>query len=498
MVAPAEPGLAGSAAVAVAVGALATIAYLLLPRAEPHQFDVYWMVPKLLAGDLDYPRHPLALHLADLVGRWTPGPTLHARLQAGCAFAAGLGVAIATFAAIVWCAARTRGALAGLLFACLPATVHHATVFELHALSLPFLVAVVAGVVLWARWPTAGLGAVVSLLGLSVLAAAATSAHATGHVHVLWLGAFVALEARARGVGWMALFGVALLSAIIYLSGVFLIAWSVLPAGAAAPLRAQAEFVGGYVATWSGWLDVLVWEWLVPFAPVSVAVLWAAPGRAAWRFAGPMLLALAPLLFVCQRMLVLPEVGYVLGETGAYQLPIGLGACLLVASCIRTGWWPLFLGIAVAFSAWDRARPDKPPPDRAFGAMAWQFADRLGDGHCTWLGDYDDYGGVFELGCASLEQSRQLPRFFCARTGVLWARHRPGMSAFEFGQLMHPATTGGTVHVLTEEALARLRGEGGIFRELVDELLPQVFRLEPVELGTVGPRVVRGVKLVPK
>lgn len=492
------PGLAAAAAVAVAVGALATIVYLLLPRAEPHQFDVYWMLPKLLAGELDCPRHPLGLHLADLMGRWLPGSTLHARLQAGCGVAAGLGVAFATFALVVWCGERRRGALGGLLFASLPAVVHHATVFELHALSLPFFTAVVAGAILLVRRMPEGAGSLAPVVALAVLAAVASSAHATGHVHVLWVGAFVGFEARARGRRWGALVWTAGLAAVVYCAGVVSIAWAVLPAGAESPMRAQAEFVGGYVGTCSGWIDVVVWEWLVPFAPVSVAMLAGARTRAAWRLTGPMLLALAPLLFLCQRMLVLPEVGYVLGETGAYQLPLGLGACLLVAARHKAPALLAMVVVAGVIATWDRARPDKPPPDRAFGALAWQFADRLGDGHCTWLGDFDDYGGVFELGCESLERSRQLPRFFCARTGVLWARHRPGMSAREFGQLMHPATSGGTIHVLTEEALARLRGEGGIFRELVDELLPQAFRLEPVELGTVGARVVRGVKLVPK
>lgn len=482
----------------MAIGASAAIAYLLLPRAEPHQFDVYWMLPKLLQGELDYPRHPLALHLADLVGRLAPGPTLHARLQAGCALAAGLAVAIATFATIVFGGERRRGALGGLLFAALPATVHHATVFELHALSLPCFAALVAGAVLLVRLPMVAWCRCMAGLGLALLAAVATSAHATGHLIVLWIGTWLASEGLARGVPWRAVVLGALSAALVYAVGVFGIAWAVLPAGAETPLQAQASFVGGYVGTWSGFVDVLLWEWLVPFAPVSVAMLAGLGTRDGRALAGPLLLVLVPLLYLCQRMLVLPEVGYVLSETGAYQLPLGLGACLLVAVRSKPVGLLAMLALAVSVATWDRARPDKPAPDRAFGAMAWQFADRLGAGHCTWLGDYDDYGGVFEIGCESVERSRELPRFFCVRTGVLWARHLPDKTAHDFGQLMHPATSGGVLHVLTEEALARLRAEGGIFRELVDELLPQAFTFEPVELGQVGERVVRGVLLRPK
>ena len=474
----------------LALGALAALCYALLRQAPTHQFDAYWMVPKLLRRELHDGRHPLAFPVADALAHWLqPFGSLHERLKLVSGLGAGLAVAILSHASYRWTGDRRAALVAAAWFACLPATVHHATVMELHGQFLPF-----AALAIWCtvraidrdrrrpRWPG-------TVLGISTALAAAM--HATGHLLVVPLAVWL-LAASPPGQGRRPLVGMLLVHAAVSVSIAFAMAADTPPD---AVTGNAIDFLAGYRLVAAQWPATVLGEWCWPFLPLAWILVWPA----AWRRERPLLAALAlalpAYLLLCQYLLVLPGRGYVFPEFGAYQLPLGaLAAVALVRTLPERWWWAPFV-VAVAGTAVVRVWSDKPGPDLPFGRAA---VDYLVQHEVRLLvGGFDEYGGVFEVACTGPETAATLPRVLGVDAFLLNAARLAVDSVDALALWFHPRFGGAPV-VLTEAAEQRLRAAGGVFTELVERGLPAVFERRPVTILDASGRERRAVALEPR
>src|SRR5688572_33187619 len=83
--APRDPGTGAAAMLALLLGALAAVCYVVLRQPTSHEYDVYWILPQLHAGNLVDARHPLALPFADAAASLLDGALpLHERLKIVC------------------------------------------------------------------------------------------------------------------------------------------------------------------------------------------------------------------------------------------------------------------------------------------------------------------------------------------------------------------------------------------------------------------------------
>lgn len=486
--APSRPLSAGGAlALAMAIGALAAFAYVALPQHVGHQYDLYWMLPRLLDGPLDYPRHPLAFPFLDAVARWLApfGGSLHERLQATSGLCTGLAVGIYTHAA--WRLGRERwfAAWTGVLFACLPSVVHFATVFELHGPFLPF-----AALATWCTGalvlaPTHRQPLLVVPVGLCT--ALASTMHATGHLLLGCFAIWICVEQRRAGCSLRRrLLGVAILLAV-HMAGVVAIAWLVLEGPGAAPTSEQAAFLltGRFSAV--DLHRVITAEWIVPFLPASLLWLPGWPRRhpgLAWALA----VAVPVYLAVCQVLFVVPGEGYVLHERGAYLLPLAFGAVVLTTAALRTRGRLFVLLVAVGVATWQWRHPPAASPDAAFGQAAARYL-RTHE-HRLFVGGTDELGGVFDAIVDDAVLRRRLTEVFSVDQFVWYTRENGATTADQLGLALHPRLVGKPT-VITAAALAGLRARNGIHRELVDRVLPAFFTLVPLEPGDGGLQAYR-------
>lgn len=462
------------------LGALAAACYLLFRQASTHEHDLYWMLPRLATGDLDFPRHPLSLHLAHAWATLLQGfGSLHERLQIASGLSTGFAIAVLTHAAFGLRRERAFAVAVGATFACLPATAHFATVMELHSLFLPFAAAAFWQAVRIAAAPQrASAGAAVAL-GLTTAIAAAV--HATGHLLLgflgLWLiGAWSQAGAkRSRGVRLGALLVAVHVAASLGLER------ALVPAETTAATT-KLGWMEEWYPTLQDWHRTVLDEWLVPLAPVSLTFLLA------WRrhrpLAAAVLLSLPVYLAVCQAMLLVPHAGKVFREVGAYELPLGFGAVALTALVTGPRARLAVLALALLATVGHRRFGVKPPPDPAFGQRAaafWRAHDVR-----VLVGDFDQFDGLFEQAYDDPVLRARLSDLLCVPHFLIRSEWSGARTPDELALYLHPSV-GGKPCVVTHAALARLRAAGGVYRALVDTALPRLYTLTAVPELTDAP-----------
>lgn len=492
------PGMAtgrqGAAATggAALLGVMAAAVYVLIPRSTLHGYDPYWLLPRMVAGNFDYPLHPLSLHamhlLDQLLVSW--GGDLEQRLRIASGLGTGLAVAFFTHAAWLMTADCRRAGAVGVLFACLPATVHFATVMELHAIFLPAM----AAVVWFACW---GLSrpARLSFLAGSVLGAMssfATALHSTGNLAVPFLAAWISLELRQAGVPWRRLVGFVVAFGMSHLLGGAIVQWLATRDGSPSPTSAQLGFLSDSMHGLGDWHQIVLGEWVVPYAPVAVVCWFAGRGTAPMRVC--LVCALIVHMAVCATLLVLPMGGYVLREFGAYQQTLAFFATVLAVQAASRFWYFLLpLALLATSSLW--WMPAKEPPDRLFGETALEHMANSGDR--LLVGCFAEYDGIFRLAWSDSQRAPLLKRMIGVDQLLVEVMQGPPCTAIQLAGLFHPDVARAPT-VVTQMAFDQLRAAGGIFREFVDVALPAVFTLQEVSIVGRQGGVLRGVRLDPK
>lgn len=476
---------------AVGLGLTAAVLYVLLRRATSHEYDVYWLLPRLHRGELAYPRHPLSLYAASL---WATllepfGGDLHERLRIASGLCTGLAVAVFTHAAWLLLRSRRAAATVGVLYACLPANAYFATVMELHALFLP-----AAAVAVWFACWLIGRGERVGVTtgaGLGVLTSLASGLHSTGHLLVPLLAAWLVAELHSQRSLWPRLlrgvgaFGIA--HAAVYA----VVQWMTTRGDASAPVAAQLGFLADSLQGFTDLHRTIVGEWLLPFCPVAI-VCWFG-----WRASRALVLCLfggcVAHIAVCQILLVLPGGGYVFHEFGAYQQTLAFFATVVAVRVVGR-WAPALVLVALAVASQSWLQPAKQPADRAFGAAALQHMASSGDR--LLVGCFAEFDGVFDLAWHDDQRSLLLPRLLGVNQFRGEVLQGPSCTAAELALFFHPAVAHLTT-VLTQAARDQLRDAGGIFAELVEVALPATFVLREVVVAGTGGEL-RGWRLEPK
>jgi hypothetical protein len=253
---------------AVGLAALAGLCYWLLRQATFYGPDGRHVLKMIGSGLEVHDKHYLYVPLlrAAIAGL---APWSLTRYQAGLALSV-VGAAVSVFFAQRTFArlglARGNANLATLVFATAPALVFFATVVELHT---PFLAAV--GLSMWAAAVCAERPSIARAALLGAATGAATGLHATGHILLLAAAPLAIWRERLslrRGVLLGVVAGAAHVVAFLALVGVLLwVGYDIRVGGAANhlissnPARLSVASIPKQV-----WLD-----WLLPFAPVSVA-----------------------------------------------------------------------------------------------------------------------------------------------------------------------------------------------------------------------------------
>ena len=473
------------------LGLLAALLYVLLRQDTTHQFDIYWMLPRLRDGLTHYPRHPLAFPLLDgLVTMLDGWGSLHERFKMANGICTGIAVAIFAHTAQGLCQNRRHALLVTITFAMLPATVRFATLAELHGLFLPF-----AALVIWqtSRMVSQQRVTVWSSMVLGLLTAIAAGVHGTGHLLVGVAGLWLLLSQwRYEPAQLTPLRQLA--TALLALVTVHALATTLLTVCITAPTDAQWQVVTKEVHTTDGMLATLAGELLWPLFPVSLLwpiALFCKPRVLALVFA----LSLPAYLATCQLLLCVPKLGYTFHEDGAYLEPIAFLAVVIAFRVVRGPWQLLLPALALTASICWHHYPERQAPDRAFGSTATSFLAT----HDVRLlvGGFAEYDGSVEALTEDPVKDALRANLMLAEQLILEVRVRDTVDADQLALYFHPAAAGKPT-VLTDNALATLRAAGEVFTTCVDVVMPRLYELQPVRYVGSSGATLTGVQLKPR
>lgn len=185
--------------------------------------------------------------------------------------------------------------------------------------------------------------------------------------------------------------------------------------------------------------------------------------------------------------------GYQFFEFGAYMAPIAFQLTITTVGALRRRWVVAGIAVSCAVTVHAGVLLRKDAPDRAFGEAALaHFAatpDRL------VVACFAEFDGVFDLVYEDRELRKLLRRLVGAKQLALEAS-RSGVDRADLMALWFDPRVAGVTTVVTEAALAQLRGYGGVFAELVDEALPKALATEPVRSVGPGGGSMRGWRFV--
>ena len=487
--APTRSAFVVDLALACGAGLLAALCYAALRTELSHEYDLYWMLPRLRDGDLVYPRHPLALPFAHALTEMLDGHgTLLERLRLANGLCAAVAVGVVCLAARRLGADRARALLAAAAFGLLPAAVRFATVAELHGLFLPFAAAALWCVVGLVRRPGLAAAAVTG-----VACGVSAAVHATGHllvgVALAWLVS--TWWGRIPAKLLVSAAAVLLMSAALVTGAVPLFVSGM----DGAPLNDQLDFVAEHPWAVDGLAALLFGEYLWPLLPLSLVWPLAAlrlGGRAGWAAAVTLAGSFVVYLVGCAKLFCWPTHGYLLHEFGAYLMPLGMVVAAVAATAMRPRSLAACALVAALASGFDYGQNVGYAPDRAFGAAAHRYLE----GHDVRLlaGDRAEFEGLYErlyeVPALDALRDRVIPlASFVYEARRLKAELKPDELALWF----HPGISSPRPTVITERAREQLRALGGAFRECDEVWLPRIFALEAVEVGAL-----RGVLLRPR
>lgn len=483
-----------AAGLAVGLGLLAATLYIVLRQDTTHQYDIYWMLPKLRDGLTHYPRHPLAFPVLDAIVSMLDGcGSLHERLKIANGLCTGAAVGIFTHAAYVLRANLRQAALIGITFAMLPATVRFATLAELHGVFLPFAALVIWQACRMVKAPTAFKPLAGFVLGL--LTAIAAGVHGTGH---LLIGVtsllFVAAWWHSEPIAQRALGMRKLIVTLVTLVATHAIASKLITIGITAPIDAQWQVIAEEAHTIDGVFATIAGEFLWPLLPVSFMwpfALLQRPRTLATVFA----LSLPAYLVTCQLLLCVPTLGYTFHENGAYLEPIAFFAVLIAVRLLR-GPWPLLLPmLALATSVYWHHHPERASPNRSFGRTASSF---LGSHDVRLVvGGFAEWDGAFEVLIENPKFDSQRSNLILLEQLILETRTHSTISADQLALYFLPSLVGKPT-VLTTKALADMHAAGGLFADCVDNVMPRLYEFEEVLYAPDGGAILTGIQLKPR
>lgn len=347
---------AGSWRATLLLAAAALLLFALLPQRTLHGIDGEVFVTWIEQGRHDYPRHIAYLHLAGAVyaagAAW--GLSAFGALLLTSAAASALGLMFLHRAFLVLTGGGRAAAAVTVAVGVSAPWFFYATCAEIHGVFVAG-----AGLAWWALACHTLSPSVPRALLVGAATGAAAAVHAFGHVLLPTLaGAAWVFGAARRPGAWRHLPAAGLAHA-----GVAAGCASALGAGAGGQAQAAAGFLAEYLRVFAPQTapDVLLREWVWPFAPWSltaVLALWHRPARP---------FALATLLGIA---LHLPLTVLLLGhhhihEGGAYHLALLPPAVLCAWRMLRTREFALatlaagVLAVSVTAPEWrDPVAPD--------------------------------------------------------------------------------------------------------------------------------------------
>lgn len=473
---------------------VAATLYVVLRQDTTHQYDIYWMLPKLRDGLTHYPRHPLAFPVLDaLVSMLDGWGSLHERFKIANGLCTGLAVGIFVHAAYLLRANLRQAALVGITFAMLPATVRFATVAELHGVFLPFAALVIWQVCRMVKAPTSYKP--LAAVGLGILTALAAGVHGTGHLLIGVTTLFLtvawwhseAAGRRAPGVRKLAV-------TLVTLAATHVMTGKLITMGMTAPSDAQWQVMTQEAHTIEGFFTTITEELLWPLLPVSFLwplALLRKPRTLATVFA----LSLPAYLGTCQLLLCVPTLGYTFRENGAYLEPIAFFAVLIAVRLLRGSWGLLLPLLALAASVYWHQNPERASPNRAFGTTVVSFLAS----HDVRLvvGGFAEWDGAFEVLITNAESDAQRSNLILLEQLILETRTHNTVNAEELALYFHPKL-GGKPTVLTDKALADMRAAGGLFADCVDKVMPRIYEFVEVRYAPDGGALLTGTQLKPR
>ncbi len=313
------------------LGFLALVCYLAI-RPSAFYGDGPRIVFDLANGAVEWQNHVLFLRVLGPVTRWMGCTSLPLFDVLGIVSAAGTAVGVwsAYHVARVWLCDRNAAIRAALLCMVCPAWVLFSGVVEVHGLFMAF-----AGVALVLLVAGADRGGVLRIAGAGLATGTAQGVHATGALLVAIGWFLIAAFGRRDRRGWGSIArsaGLLLASHVCSLVGIVAcVAGSVglarLGTHDAGPATLSATLAGVNAAR------VVLWEFLLPFAPLSLTLL-VACFRARDRLEHLALLSLV-ILYLVPTLTML----HGLPEYGAYLLPLEvLVAVWIGGKCGRRLW----------------------------------------------------------------------------------------------------------------------------------------------------------------
>lgn len=476
-----------------ALALIAMVVYVLLRQDSTHQYDIYWMLPRLRDGLTDYPRHPFALPFAGWMIEALDGfGSLHDRFKMANGICVGLAVGLMTHAATILLGNLRMAAITGLTYAALPVTVRFATLAELHGLFLPFAAIAILQACRMISAPRSARWWSAAVLGL--LTAVAAGFHATGHLLVGFVGVWIALEWWGDKQPTSKVLISSLLSVVAHLVGSILIANWVLASGDTAPVDAQLGLFSYQPHTTDGMLDVLLAELIWPLMPVSILwpiALLRSPRLQAMVFA----LCLPAYLATCQVLLCVPNLGYTFHEAGAYLMPLAFLGVVLSVRMLPRRWLFLLPMFALVASGFALTSPERESPDHSFGEVAATFLED-GDQRLV-VGGFAEYEGAFEVLIEKVACDSARDRLLFMDLYLFEARLNPHVTAQDLALYFHPQVAKMT-SVMTEQAILRMREAGGLYAECVDQVMPEVYEFKAVQVQGDDGSVMSGFELRPR
>lgn len=493
-----------AAGLAIGLGLLAAALYTVLRQDTTHEYDIYWMLPKLRDGLTNYPRHPLAFPVLDaLVSMLDGWGNLHERFKIANGLSTGAAVGIFTHAAYVLRANLRQAALIGITFALLPVTVRFATLAELHGVFLPFAAMAIWQACRMVKTPTTYQPLAGLVLGL--LTAIAAGVHGTGHLLIGVTGLLLAV-AWWQGAAWRqgeprtqrALGMRKLIVTLVTLVATHAIASKLITLGitvpTTAPVNAQWYAIGEDTNTMDGVFATIAGELVWPLLPVSFLwpfALFQKPRTLATVFA----LSLAAYLVTCQLLLCVPTLGYAFHEHGAYLEPIAFFAVLIAVRLLRGPWALLLPLLALAAAVHWRYNPERASPNRSFGATASSY---LGSHDVRLVvGGFAEWDGAFEVLIENPELDSRRSNLMLLEQLILETRVHSSINADQFALYFHPNLAGKPT-VLTTKAVADMRAAGGLFADCIDNVMPRLYEFEEVLYAPDGGTILTGIQLKPR
>ena len=483
-----------AAGLAIGLGLVAAALYVLLRQDTTHQYDIYWMLPKLRDGLTHYPRHPLVFPILDaLVSMLDGWGSLHERFKIANGLCTGAAVAIFTHAAYVLRANLRQAALVGITFALLPTTVRFATLAELHGVFLPF-----AAIAIWqacrmVKAPIAYRPLQGFVLGL--LTAIAAGVHGTGHLLVGVTGLLLVISWwHCEPIAQRALGLRKLIATVVTLVATHAIASKLLTISITAPVDAQWQVIAHEAHTIDGVFATIAGELLWPLLPVSFLwplALLQKPRTLAAVFA----LSLPAYLVTCQLLLCAPTLGYTFHENGAYLEPIAFFAVLIAVRLLGARWALWLPVLALAAAVYWHHYPERESPDRSFGTTATSY---LGSHDVRLIvAGFAEWDGAFEVLIENPELDARRSNMMLLEQLILETKTHSAVNANQLALYFHPNVAGKPT-VLTTKALADMRAAGGVFANCVENVMPKLYEFEEVRYAPDGGAILTGVQLTPR